>query len=179
MCRVRGWDLSNESLTSFDARKKLRDLKVEDPTFWNDLSVQTVASDLPTPNEAVPEDTLDEGDNDEYGDDSSIGLAAVVKAVVDEGSAVQKAVGIREDGGLVRDVFAEDDSNEEPQEVPADLIGGKVDEKHGAIDGSHTDARTNTATPEQQGRGRRKKVSNKQFTNFIRHDDNEDSDIEM
>jgi hypothetical protein len=181
MCRVRGWDLSNESLTSFDARKKLRDLKVEDPAFWNELVVETVASDLPAPNEIVPEDTIDEGDDDEYGDDSSIGLAIVVKAVVDEGTAALKAVGIREDGGLVREAFAEDDN-----EAPADLIDGMVDKKQrihtGDIDGSHLGTRTNTAadnSPEHQGHGRRKKISNKQFANFIRHDDNEDSDIEM
>jgi hypothetical protein len=42
----------------------------------------------------VLEDTIDKGDDDEYGDDSSIGLAIVVKAVVDEGTAVLKAVGI-------------------------------------------------------------------------------------
>ena len=190
MCRVRGWDISYESLTSFDARKKLRDLKVENPAFWNELSVQTVApdSDLPAPNEIVPEDTLYEGDGDKYGDDSSIGLATVVKAVISEGAVVLKAVGIREDGGLVQEAFAEDGDNEEPHwQEPADLNGsGKVDKKLGVhtgdIDSSHLDTRTNTATnnfPEQQGRGRRKKVSNKQFANFIRHDDNEDSDIEI
>jgi hypothetical protein len=69
-------------------------LKVEDPAFWNELVVEMVASDLPAPNEIVLEDTIDKGDDDEYGDDSSIGLAIVVKAVVDEGTAALKAVGI-------------------------------------------------------------------------------------
>ena len=32
--------------------------------------------------------------------------------------------------------------------------------------------------PEQQGHGRRKRVSNRQFTNFSHHNDNEDSDVE-
>lgn len=182
MCRVRGWNLSYESLTSFDARKKLRDLKVEDPTFWNELSGEGVASDLPAPNEDVPEDASDEGDVDEYGDDSSIGLATVVRAVVNEGAAALKAaVGIREDGGLVREAFAEDDNEE-----PADLIDGMVDNQLGVHTGvdsdSHMGTRTNTAGEnnlQKEGRGRRKKTSNKQFSNFIRHDDNEDSDIDM
>ena len=69
-----------------------------------------------------------------------------------------------------------------------DLINGIVDKKQGIhtasgdIDGSHLGTRTNTTadnSPEHQGHGRRKKISNKQFANFIRHDDNEDSDIEM
>jgi hypothetical protein len=157
-------------------------LKVEDPTFWTELSVETVASDLPAPNEIVTEDTIDKGDDDEYGDDSSIGLATMVKAVIDEGTAMLKVVGIREDGGLVREAFAEDDNKE-----PADLIDGPemVDEKHGVhtcvIDGSHPGTHTNTAdnSPEQQGRGRRKKMCNKHFANFIRHNDNKDLDIEM
>ena len=88
MCRVNGWNLSYESLTSFEARKKLRDLKVDDPEFWNELSAEMVASNQPASNEVVPEDMVDEGDHDEYGDDSSIGLATVVKAVVDERAAV-------------------------------------------------------------------------------------------
>ena len=174
MCHLCGWNLSYESLTSFDAQKKLRDLKVEDPMFWNELSGEGVISDLPAPDEIVPEDAIDEGDDDEYGDDSSIGLATVVKAIVNKGAAALKAaVGIREDGGLVWEAFAED-NNEEPM----DLINGMVDDGQG--DGMGTC--TNTAgenLPQKEGRGRRKKISNKQFANFICHDDNEDSDFEL
>jgi hypothetical protein len=182
MCHVRGWNLSYESLTLFDAQKKLRDLKVEDPVFWNELSGEGVASDLPAPDETVPEDAIDEGDDDEYGDDSSIGLATVVKAVVNEGATALKAVvGIWEDGGLAREAFAEDDNEE-----PVDLIDGMVDDGHvptGVVDDSDgMGTRTNAAgenLPQNEGRGRRKKISNKQFANFIRHDDNEDSDFEL
>ena len=112
MCHVCGWNLSYESLTLFDAWKKLRDLKVEDPVFWNELSGEGVASDLPAPEEIVPEDAIDEGDDDAYGDDSSIGLATVVKAIINEGAAALKAVVGIWDGGLTWEAFTEDNNEE-------------------------------------------------------------------
>ena len=67
-----------------------------------------------------------------------------------------------------------------------DLIDGMVDNGHvptGVIDDSDgMGTRTNTASenlPQKEGRGRCKKISNKQFANFIHHDDNEDLDFEL
>lgn len=147
--------------------------------FWNELSAETVASDLPASNEVVPEDTMDQGDHDEYGDDSSIGLATVVKAVVDKHAAVLKTVGIREDGGLVRETLAEDNNEE-----PGDLIDGMDQTVANKVHNSRAQMRAHTNVtignlPEEQGRGRRIKISNKQFANFIRHDDDEHSDVEV
>ncbi|KAF8805765.1 hypothetical protein BYT27DRAFT_7103779, partial [Phlegmacium glaucopus] len=171
MCHVRGWNLSYESLTSFDARNKLRELKVDDPVFWNELLVdlETSTSDLPASNKIIPEDIIDEGSDDEYGNDSSIRLAAVVKAVVDKSSAALKAVGIQEDRGLMRETLAEDDN-----EAPADLFDGWADESHetqtGVRRSSHVGTRTNAAGENlPQGCGQRKNISNKQFTSSIHY----------
>ena len=78
---------------SFDAQKKLCELKFEDAAFWNELSVEMVAADLPAPDDIVEEDIVDEGDADEIGDDSSIGFAKVIRAVVDEGTVALRVVG--------------------------------------------------------------------------------------
>ena len=195
MCRVRGWNLSYESLTSFDARKKLRELKFEDAAFWNELSVEMVAADLPAPDDIVEEDIVDEGDTDEIGDDSSIGFAKVIRAVVDEGTVALRVVGTQEDGGLVQEALAEDD-NEEPvfqgefaeDKCEEPVIDAMADNRHklgvhtGIANDSYPGTSRNTGAvesgPEQQGRGRRKRVSNRQFTNFICHNDNKDSDVE-
>ena len=171
--------MSYKSLTSFEAQKKLSDLKVEDPAFWNELSAETVASDLPTSNEIIPEDTMDQGDHNKYGDDSSIGLATVVKAVVDKHVAVLKTVGIWKDGSLVQEMLAEDNNEE-----PGDLIDGMDQTVVNKVHNSHAQmhAHTNVTIgnlPEEQGHGRRIKISNKQFANFICHDDNEHSDVEV
>ena len=180
---------------SFDAQKKVHELKFEDVAFWNELSVEVVAADLPTPDNIVEEDIVDEGDTDEIGDDSSIGFAKVIRAIVDEGTVALRVVGTREDGGLVQEALAKDD-NEEPVlqgEFAKDkgeepVIDAMADNRHklrvhtGIANDSYPGTSRNTGAvesgPEQQGRGRRKRVSNRQFTNFICHNNNEDSDVE-
>jgi hypothetical protein len=75
LCRVRGWDLSFESLTSYEMHEKLRSLKTDDPTFWAELN--TVASNVPKEGETVVEDE-ETVEDDSAGDDSAIGIAEVV-----------------------------------------------------------------------------------------------------
>ena len=154
-----------------------------------------VATDLPTPNEIMEEDIVDEDDVDEIGDDSSIGFAKVIRAIIDEGTAVLKVVGTQEDGGLVQEALAEDNGKEpivketfaeDTGEEPVDFIDAMVDNKlgvhTGVADDSYPGASRNTGTaesqPEQQGCGRWKRVSNRQFMNFIHHNNNKDSDAE-
>ena len=71
-----------------------------------------VATDLPAPNEIMEEDIIDECDINKIGDDSSIGFAKVIRAVIDKGTVVLRAVATQEDGGLVHEALAEDDSEE-------------------------------------------------------------------
>ncbi|KAF8800176.1 hypothetical protein BYT27DRAFT_7019403, partial [Phlegmacium glaucopus] len=82
MCRVRLWNLSYESLTSFEAREKLRNLKTDNPAFWVELSMEKEDASLPAPDDNVPEDTVDVEEDDAHGDDSSIPLSAVIEVVV-------------------------------------------------------------------------------------------------
>ena len=83
------------------------------------------------------------------------------------------------DRGLVWETLAEDD-NEEPVGLINGVDRAVANQVHNSRAQMH--AHTNVPIenlPEEQGRGRMKKISNKQFANFICHDDNEDSDIEM
>ena len=93
MCCIHGWNLLYESLMSFDVQKKLCELKFEDPTFCNELSVEMVAADLPAPDKIMEEDIVDKGDVNEIGDVGSIGFAKVIRAMVDKGTAVLRVVG--------------------------------------------------------------------------------------
>ena len=54
MSRVRQWNLSYGSLTSFEAREKLRTLKTEEPVFWGELTASTT-HDLPCLEEQAEE----------------------------------------------------------------------------------------------------------------------------
>ena len=134
-------------------------MKVDDPEFWNELSVEMVASNLPASNEVIPEDMVDEGDHDEYGDDSSIGLATVVKAVVDECAAVQNLKtmgGENSDRGLVQEMLMEDDNEE-----PVGLIDGAdqavANQVHNSCAQKHAHTNVPIENLPEQGHGRRKK----------------------
>ena len=105
----------------------------------------------------------------------------MVKAIINKGAAALKAVVGIWDGGLTQEAFTED-NNEEPM----DLMDGMVDDGHvptGVVDDSDSmGTLTSTAgesLPQKEGHGRWKKISNKQFANFIHHDDNDDSDFEL
>ena len=97
----------------------------------------------------VEEDIIDEGDIDKIGDDSSIGFARVIRAVIDEGTVVLRAVGTWEDEGLVQEALAEDDSEElivqeafakDTGEVPMDFIDAMVDNKLRVLTGVADDS---------------------------------------
>ena len=154
LCRIRGWDLSYESLTSYEMREKLRMLKTSDPTFWAELA-NDVASNVPKEGEIVVEDA-EIVDDDSVGDDSAIGIAEVVAEVLNSKRG-------REGGktdGLTLSNFAED-GGEEPTD--SDSNPGPV--------------LTSDPGPSTGERGKRKRIANKWYPmkNFIRHD-NEESD---
>jgi hypothetical protein len=167
LCRVRGWDLSYESLTSYEMREKLRSLKTTDPTFWAELC-NDVASNVPKEGETVVEDEEVVEDDDSVGDDSAVGIAEVVAEVL------KLKEGSRTDGktdGLTLSNFAEDDGlGEAPTNNPAMNILT-----------SNSDPATSSkiVTTVDSERGKRKRVANKWYPmkNFIRHDDN-DSDAD-
>ena len=136
--------------------------------------MEMVAADLPAPDNIMEEDIVDKGDANEIGDDSSIGFAKVIRAVVDKGTVALRAVGTREDGGLVQEALAEDDNKEpifqgafakDKGEEP--IIDAMADNWHelrvhtGVANDSYPGTSRNTGAmesgPEQQGHSRHKR----------------------
>jgi hypothetical protein len=60
MCRTGKFNLSYQSLTSFTAREKLRNLKSTNPEFWQELT--TVA------HQTIPDDDIIDEDDAEVAD---------------------------------------------------------------------------------------------------------------
>ncbi|KAH7908914.1 hypothetical protein BJ138DRAFT_989477, partial [Hygrophoropsis aurantiaca] len=81
MCRVRGFNLSYASLTSFAARDKLRNLKHDDPTFWQELTSGT-SSAAPADGEGTFDED-EETDSTPFEDESNLPLDAVIARVID------------------------------------------------------------------------------------------------
>jgi hypothetical protein len=166
---VRGWNLSYESLTSFEACEKLRNLKADNPAFWSELSMEKEDTTLPAADDNVLEDAVDVEEDDSHGDDSSIPLSAVVNAVISgEG-----------DSGLVSQDLAGDDN-----EAPADEIDGQDDkdlEIHTTVSEEASNSAVSSAQPPAEGRGKRTKISNKWYTvkSFIRHNDDDDWRVDI
>ena len=133
---------------------------------------------LPGPTDVAPEDELVE--DDDFGDDSSVGLADIIRTVVEE--AIPSTMRANERGGLVA-IRNADDENEDP----VDIGGVKQDD-----DPTHVveadQARTNIAAADnqraessrEQGRGKRKRIANKLYNlrNFMQHHDDEPSDVD-
>src|SRR4051794_41059165 len=83
MCRVRGFNLSYQSLTSFEAREKLRNLKSTDPEFYAELVAGTNCD------EVKQGDTVQEDDPEVLGigdvdDDSNLPCKAVIASVTEQ-----------------------------------------------------------------------------------------------
>ena len=166
LCRVRGWDLSYESLTSYEMCKKLRSLKTTDPAFWAELCSGNVASDVPNEGETVVEDEeiLEDGDD---GDDSAIGITEIVAEVLNlkEGGRVDGKT-----EGLMLSNLAED-GGEAPTNNPGPAINVLT---------SNPALSSEIVTTVTGEGSKRKRIANKWYPmkNFIWHDD-EDSDSEI
>ena len=79
-CRVRGWNLSWESLTSFSAREKLHTVAQEDPDFYQQLINGKFA--LPEGTEILKDELPGEDDDSDFVDDSDIPLPIVISCMV-------------------------------------------------------------------------------------------------
>jgi hypothetical protein len=176
MSQVKVWNLSYESLTSFEAREKLRGLKTTDPEFWSELTLNTLHKDLPDSNTAIEEDTINApGDVDDYGDDSSISVSTVISEVMKGGTG--------REGGLVPQELAEDE-DVEPVETIDMAVGHTDSSSHAmapAVETPGLSAKRSLGDRMDERRGKRKRTANKWYAlkSFIRHNDDEDSDIDM
>ena len=184
---MRTWNLSYESLTSFDAREKLRSLKAEDPMFWDELTMNKQDTNLPEPDADVPEDDMDAelACDSGFGDDSSVTIADVVRATTGALRSTSR-VADREGGGLVPMDLAENE-DEEPVGATNGDGDGRDEEAGGSTAAFPQLAEIptsiivdSTSAVTATGRGKRKRTQNKWYSSkdFIRHDDNNDSDVE-
>jgi len=174
---VKIWNLSYESLTSFEAQEKLRGLKIADPDFWNELTLNAICENLPDSNTTIEEDTtVALGDFDDYGDDSSISISTVISEVMKGGAG--------REGGLVPQELAEDEDAE-----PVDSIDMGVALDQPTDSGSHALApAVETSTAERslgdrvgERKGKRKRMANRWYAlkSFICHNDDEGSDVDV
>ena len=65
-CEAAGFNLSYKSLTSFEAREELRQLKEKEPELWHELTRFDQSKDLPASGSSVQEDeeVSDEGEDE-------------------------------------------------------------------------------------------------------------------
>ncbi|KDQ50960.1 hypothetical protein JAAARDRAFT_707172 [Jaapia argillacea MUCL 33604] len=107
LCRIGDYNLSYETLTSFEARQHLRNLKTSDPVFWVDLNRIQDDEQGPDENDEVPED-LDQ-ETLTFEDDSNLPTEAIIAHVMN--SELLEGVEVTSDGDLQANMEA--DSNEE------------------------------------------------------------------
>ncbi|KAI1788297.1 hypothetical protein LXA43DRAFT_894908 [Ganoderma leucocontextum] len=133
-CAIGDLNLSYESLTSREARDRLRDLKITDRAFWDELTAYDRQDEVPAEDAVVPEDSVEEESGETTGleDDSNIPVDALIALVVD-GIAPTGASASPETGALMSTAATE--SSEEP-EAGVEHEGGE----------------------EELGRGKRKRV---------------------
>jgi hypothetical protein len=120
MCKVNGFNLSYESLTSSETRQILRNLPETDPEFFAELTQprSRVAAPTLTPEEATEEDS-EVSEVNSPGDDTAVPLDAVIDAIhgnldVDDWFVPS------EDGGLESTAEAEETLVEEVEGVKID-----------------------------------------------------------
>lgn len=152
MCRTSGFNLSYESLTGYNARQKLRELKTTDPDFWDQLTKNSIADAAPGPDDKVAEDE-ETADLPLFEDDSDLPCQSIVSEVVGAHAA---GVVFNKDGDMASAAAAEALEREETTEA------------QGANDGVNG-----------LGRGKRRKTGNKLYqSGFWRHRDEDASDDE-
>jgi hypothetical protein len=159
MCRTGNFNLSYDSLTSFEARQELRDLKTADPEFWDQLTCKAAPDLNVTGNEMITED--DETTEPIFEDDSNLPCEVIIAEVL---GSKTRGVASTTTGEMVSTAAAEslDENDMEAEKEP------EGDEMVGADN------------PTELGRGKRKRITNRLYNpkSFWRHNDNEASDNE-
>jgi hypothetical protein len=151
MCHVRQWNLSYQSLTSYEARARLRSLKQDNPEFWFELTqkrIQDVTLKESEPQAEDAEEVEFHGGDDGELDDSDIPLKMVIDSIVT--GRKPKNVRARENGTFE------------------------------SIQAEHVEDVSDTAEmkAEDLGRGKRVRKANRLYAAFWKHNDNDESDKE-
>jgi hypothetical protein len=160
MCRTGDFNMSYDSLTSYDARQKLRDLKTTDSEFWDELTRKSAAGLIIADEDNVAED--EENTDPFFEDDSDLPCDAIISTVL---GTHPVGVTLNATGDVVSAAAAESLDNDKIDE----LLPNEVTENN--------DKAGETA---EMGRGKRKRTSNKLYSTnaFWRHHDNDGSDEE-
>jgi hypothetical protein len=153
MCRTGNFNLSYDSLTGFEARQTLHNLKTTDPNFWNELTQNTAAEVADISNVDMPEDE-DDGEV-LFEDDSDIPCEAIIACVI--GSKPRAGVSSTPDGNLMSTAAAESLDKDETEGDTSEVA---------------------LAAKHDLGRGKRKITKNRQYGLFWRHNDEDPSDCE-
>jgi hypothetical protein len=165
LCKVREWDLSYECLTSPRIRKRLRDEESQNTEFWQELQARRTSRSLPSGTTKFAEDNEDQ--DDEGPDDSDVSVAAVIADVANKRKGRVARKPELEGGGLQSAGLAEDlEAGAEP--APEDL----------ELDANSEPAAGAGGDEEEEGRSRRKRKQNRQYLGWLRHDDDDGSDVE-
>ena len=77
-CEAAGFNLSYKSLTSFEAREELRQLKEKDLELWRELTRYNQSKDLPESGSPVQEDEEVSDVDEDESDDSALPCEAVI-----------------------------------------------------------------------------------------------------
>jgi hypothetical protein len=138
-------------------------MSTNDPDFWAELTRGKTVN-LPNSNEAQPEDIDPETSlEDVVADDSDLAIPTLIDVMT--GGELPDNVGIRDGGGLVSIAEAEN----------VDLV-----QLESARDSAEANLEANLENkpkenkPNEEGRGKRSKIANKQYSAFWRHNDGDD-----
>jgi hypothetical protein len=155
MCRTKKWNLSYECLTSYEAREALRKMKTTDPEFWKELTMDALGG--------TDKDDMGAEEDHEIGfelfdDDSDLPGEAIIAHVLEKGSPIGVTSNMQ--GDLMSAAQAE--SLEDDIVEPSNSEPMVVDE------------------PEVLGVGKRKRKANTLYNSsqFWRHHDNDDPNVE-
>jgi hypothetical protein len=171
-CVVREWNLSYACLKGYAAREALRNLRTTNVEFWEELTrLESNENRLPKSDEILYEDIEPDAsleDND--ADDSDLSIKTLINVMVK--NDLPAGVGTRKSGALTSIVEAE---NSDVVDIPLEPIECVEKKNRGekSIDESRVQGWIEGPS---SGRGKRKKVANKLYEQFWRHNDDDDAD---
>ena len=116
MCRTGNFNLSYDSLTGYEARQKLHDLKTTDPDFLAELTQKATVKLIVHPNEVIAED--EDTVNPLFKDNSDLPCEAIIANITSSSPA---NVASTSNGDMMSTAAAESlDDNE--MEIPKALV---------------------------------------------------------
>ena len=168
--------MSYACLKSYAARDALRNLRTKNAEFWGELTGLELNDNqlplLPKSDEILSEDIEpDTSLEDNDADDSDLSIQTLIDVMVK--NDLPAGVGTRKSGALTSIVDAE---NSDSVDIPMEPIESeeRIDREDNVVE-SRAWGKQKEAV-DGRGRGMRKKVANKLYDQFWRHNDDDSSD---